>query len=291
LNVSLVVNPVAGNRALRSHQKIIDLLKEKVSLSHFATQKKGDALAYAREKTDIDRMVVAGGDGTMNEVINGLLLSSDFHAGREAPPIGLIPLGTSNVLARELGIPLKIDEAVHRALTGTPKKISLGKINGRYFSLMAGIGFDGETVFRVREGIKKISGKGAYLLSGIQTLMRYNPSLIQVTTAKETFSGFTVVVGKAHYYGGGFQITPKADITEPLLDVCILKSRTKKKLLRFISGVITKRHLALDDVVYRRVAKVTVTSRDTVYVQTDGDYCGTLPATIEVFRDAVSIIC
>jgi YegS/Rv2252/BmrU family lipid kinase len=275
LNVSLVVNPVAGNRALRSHQKIIDLLKEKVSLSHFATQKKGDALAYAREKTDIDRMVVAGGDGTMNEVINGLLLSSDFHAGREAPPIGLIPLGTSNVLARELGIPLKIDEAVHRALTGTPKKISLGKINGRYFSLMAGIGFDGETVFRVREGIKKISGKGAYLLSGIQTLMRYNPSLIQVTTAKETFSGFTVVVGKAHYYGGGFQITPKADITEPLLDVCILKSRTKKKLLRFISGVITKRHLALDD----------------VYVQTDGDYCGTLPATIEVFRDAVSIIC
>lgn len=291
MNVGLVVNPIAGNRTLRLQQRAVDLLKEKVSLTHFATQKKGDAFAFAKENTNFDIMVVAGGDGTMNEVVNGVLLSHDYLAGREVPPIALIPFGTSNVLARELGIPRKIDEAVYRALTGVPKKISLGRINGRYFSLMAGIGFDGETVFGVKERIKKISGKGAYVLSGIQALIRYSPSLIQVATARETFSGFTLVVGKAHCYGGDFQVTPKADISEPLLDVCLLKSRTKKKLLRFISGVITKRHLDLDDVVYRRVSKVEVTSRDTVHIQIDGDYGGTLPATIDVVKNAVRVIC
>jgi YegS/Rv2252/BmrU family lipid kinase len=291
LNASLVVNPVAGGRTTRFQKKIEDLLRERVSLTSFTTRGKGDAFTFAKENPDTDLMVVAGGDGTFNEVINGIFSSEARASGGKLPPLALIPVGTVNVLARELKIPTDIEKAVPIALTGTPKKISLGRINGHYFSLMAGIGFDGETVCKVSERIKRISGRGAYILSGIKTLAGYNPPLIQVKIPGGTFTGFTAVVGKARYYGGNFQVTPKAELTEPLLDLCLLKSRTRKKLLRFITGVIMKNHLGLDDVIYRRLSKVEITSKDIVHVQIDGDYFGTLPARIEVVKDAIRIVC
>lgn len=289
MNVSLIVNPIAGNKAFRSIKKIEDLLKQNVSLTTLTTQKKGDAFTFARELSKTDLVIVGGGDGTINEIINGMLSSG--KPGLSKIPVALIPLGTSNVLARELSIPKDIDKAVNLALTGTPKKISLGRINGRYFSLMAGIGFDGEAVLGVKNNIiKKISGKGAHIISGIKTLTRYNPPLIKVKTSGGTFTGYTAIVGKARCYGGPFQVTPKADITKPLLDLCLLKSKTKKSLLRFISGVITKRHLNFKDVFYRKFSELEISSKSQVHVQIDGDYFGTLPAKIDVVQDIISVI-
>jgi len=292
MNVTLIVNPIAGNRAFRSIKKIECLLKRKVSLNTFITQKKGDAETFARQITlelnsklrtpNSELLIVAGGDGTFNEVINGIL---------SALPLAMIPLGTTNVLAKELGIPENIEGAINLALTGTPKKISLGRINGRYFSLMVGIGFDGEAVLRVKNNIiKKISGKGAHILSGFKTLIGYNPSVIEVKTSERTFTGYTAIVGKAHCYGGYFQVTPKASLTEPLLDLCLFKGRTRRDLVRFISGVIRKRHLDFEDVFYGKFSELEVSSKGKVHVQIDGDYFGTLPAKIDVVKDAVSVI-
>ncbi len=287
MNASLVVNPVAGRRRRRVIREIERLLREKISCTAVITREKGDAFAFARDVADTDFIIVAGGDGTFNEVINGLLSSAP---DKKNIPLALIPLGTTNVLAKELGIPHNVEKAVHLALTGAPKKISLGRINNRYFSLMAGIGFDGEAVLRANERFKRISGKGAYIYSGLKTLAGYRPPLIQVKIPKETFTGFTAVAGNARFYGGNFQVTPKADITEPLIDVCLLKSKSRKRLLRFIAGVIFKRHLNLNDVIYRRVNRVEITSKDTVHVQVDGDYFGTLPVSIDVVKDAVSVV-
>ncbi len=290
MNVSLIVNPVAGRGRSGDHEKIERLLSSRVSLSTFFTRQKGDAFTYTRNITDVDRIIVAGGDGTLNEVINGLLSPPRGDQGKQTIPLALIPFGTANVMARELGIPDDIEGAVEHALTGTPKRISLGKINDRYFALMAGAGFDGEIVLKVKERTKRLSGKGAYVLTGFRVFKGYNPPLIRVRTLKETFSGFDVIVGNARFYGGNYQVTPKADISEPLLDVCLLKSKTRKKLLRFIFGVLSGRHVKLSDVVYRKTSRIEITSRDTVHVQIDGEYFGTLPVIIESVKDAVSIV-
>jgi len=148
LKLNLVVNPVAGNNAFRSLDRIKELLQQKTFLSTFITEKHGDAFEFAKGLKKTDRIVVAGGDGTINEVINGLLSSEDPET--KEIPVSIIPIGTANVLAKELGIPEDIDGAIHRLLSGSARKISLGRINSRYFSLMAGIGFDGETVMGVK---------------------------------------------------------------------------------------------------------------------------------------------
>lgn len=290
MNVSLVVNPVAGNRAYKFIDQIEALLQTRVSLNTFITRKKGDAYAFAKDVQKTDRIIVASGDGTVNEVINGLCSSERSDA--DNIPIALIPLGITNVLARETGIPDNIERAVDIAVKGDARKISLGRINGRFFSLMAGMGFDGETVLGVRNNmIKKISGKGAHVISGINVLMKYAPPLITVKTPNGEITGYTVIISNAKCYGGDFQVTPDADITEPALDVCVFQGNTRKDLVRFISGVIRKTHLDYEDVIIEKTPEAEVTSSGDVHIQIDGDYYGTLPAKIDVVRDAVSLVC
>lgn len=296
MNVNLIVNPIAGNKALRSIKNIEDLLNKKASLTTFITQKKGDAELFAKQISSqfsvpsSQLIIVAGGDGTFNEVINGILSSKESAAKKKIVTLAFIPLGTTNVLAKELNIPENVEKAVHLALTGAAKKISLGRINGRYFALMAGIGFDGEAVLRAKDSIKKISGKEAYIFSGINALIKYNPSLIEVKTSEGTFTGYTAVVGKAKCYGGNFHVTPQASLTEPLLDLCLFKGKTRKDLVRFIIGVIRERHLNFNDVFYGKFSEMEITSNEEVHVQIDGDYFGTLPAKIDVVKDAISLV-
>jgi YegS/Rv2252/BmrU family lipid kinase len=289
LNVSLVVNPVAGNRAYRYIKKIESLLRNRVSLTTFITGKKGEAQAYAREVSPTDLIIIASGDGTINEVVNGLLSSE--KPGQDKIPLALIPLGITNVLAKELGISEKIEQAIDIALTGTSRRISLGKINGRYFTLMAGIGFDGETVLNVKDNIiKKISGKGAHIISGINVLKRYNPPVIKIKTSESEFTGYTAIVSNARCYGGHYYVTPRACITDPVLDICIFSARRRRDLLRFVTGVIRKKHLSYHDVSYCKTSEVEISSDSEVHIQIDGDYFGTVPAKIVVIPDAVSLV-
>ncbi|HDH04406.1 MAG TPA: diacylglycerol kinase family lipid kinase [Nitrospirae bacterium] len=289
MNASLVVNPVAGNKAFKFINKIETLLKKKASLTTCVTRKKGDAFSFSKEISDADIIITGGGDGTINEVINGMLSSEKNNQGNI--PLALIPLGTTNVLARELGIPEEIERAVNLALTGTARGISLGRINGRYFSLMAGIGFDGETVLGVKNSmIKRISGKAAHIISGIGVMKRYDPPLIKIKTPEGEMSGYIAVAGNARCYGGDFHVTPHASVAEPLLDICVLKGGTRRALFRFITGVIRKRHLDLDDVSYSKASELEIRSDGKVHVQIDGDYFGTLPVKIDVVKDAVRVV-
>ena len=289
MNVSLVVNPVAGKRAYRSIHEIETVLRKKASLNTYITQKKGDASIFAKDIRDTDRIIVAGGDGTINEVINGVRNSPNQHL--KDVPVALIPIGTTNVLAKEVGIPEKIEEAADLALTGRAHKISLGRINGRYFTLMAGIGFDGETVLGVKNNlVKRISGKAVHILSGLKVLMKYNPPPITIKTGKGVLTGFTAVVCNARNYGGFFYITPEASLTEPVLDICVFKGSKRKDLLRFVTGVLTKTHLKSPDVLFDKFKEIEITSSGTVHVQIDGEYFGTLPVSIDVVKDAVSLV-
>lgn len=288
LNVSLVANPSAGNWEPGVIEKTEKLLKGKVNLSSFITQEKGEATRIAKKLAGSDLIMIAGGDGTINEVINGVL-SSGSQSTKNIP-LAIIPLGTANVLARELDIPLDIEEAIGFALRGNARRISLGRINGHYFSLMAGIGFDAAAVYGVNEKIKERYGRGAYILSGIKALRKYKPPEIRIKTGEETLRGYTAVVGNARHYAGNFMITPVADVTKPTLDLCLFQDNSRIGLLRFILSVLRKRHLSLYDVIYRKYSKMEINSNKYVHVQIDGDYFGTLPVQIEVVENAVNIV-
>jgi YegS/Rv2252/BmrU family lipid kinase len=291
LNAGLVVNPAAGKRSVSSISRIKGLLKKETSLRIRITQKRGDAESFARELKGADLIIVAGGDGTVNEVVNGLLSDGATETPLQVPPLAVIPLGTANVLAQELSIPLNIEDAVRLALTGSGRKISLGMINGRYFILMVGIGFDGQTVYNLRKTLKRISGKGAYVVSGLMELAAYRPPSIRVKTDRGDITGTSAIIGNARGYGGTFHVTPEADITQPILDLCLFRGRGRMDIMKYAFGVVTKRHLKYGDVHYEKCSVLEVSSSERVHIQVDGDYFGTLPSKIHTADAGLSIIC
>jgi diacylglycerol kinase (ATP) len=233
-------------------------------------------------------LIAAGGDGTINEVINGIVWSDT--------PLALLPLGTTNVLAKELNIPEDIRGALEIAVTAAPKKVSLGVVEtgsgkelaSRFFCLMAGIGLDGKTVHDVSASIKKISGKGAYILSGIQNILGYSPERLSFTVDGKEYSGYSAVISKAAKYGGHFRVAPDANLLDPYLFICLFKGGGRLDLFRYAVGVIMGKHLAYRDVVYLRASEIEV--RGNAHIQIDGDYLGVTPARVSTAKDALMLV-
>jgi diacylglycerol kinase family enzyme len=201
------------------------------------------------------------------------------------------------VLAKEIGIPDNVEAAMQKALSLTPRNISLGRIEctvnnsavSRYFCLMAGIGFDAKAVFDMNKAIKKVSGEGAYILSGIVNLIHYFPGELFFRVDGKEYSGYAAIVGKASRYGGNFRVTPDADILDPSLYICIFTGRRRTDLLRYVAGVVRGTHLKLHDVTYLKASDIEVIGN--AHIQIDGDYFGTTPATFTVVQNAVRLVC
>jgi diacylglycerol kinase (ATP) len=289
--VVLISNPAAKRTSGRKIDRACRFLKVRGwEVEKLSTRQKGDAEILTRNAIEKSPALViaAGGDGTFNEVINGL-------AGSEIP-MGILPLGTTNVLAKELGIPENVEGAIEAAVDRAPKVISLGKIIftrdslpvARLFCLMAGIGYDGEAVFGTNEGLKKISGKGAYIYSGIKTLLRFSPAELTFNVAGKKYSGYSAVIGKAGKYGGNFKVVPDARITDPVLYACIFKGKRRLDVLRYVFGVAMGTHLGYRDIEYLKTENVEIYGG--AHVQVDGDYLGKTPAKIEIVRDALRLV-
>ena len=255
------------------------------------TEKSGDATRLAEEtvRKRPFAIMAAGGDGTINEVINGM-------AGSDVP-LAILPLGTTNVLAKELGIPEDLKGAIDAAVSRDPRTVSLGRIElnqesdsafSRYFCLMAGIGFDGEAVYGINIAVKKRSGKAAYIFSGIKNLLHYSPNQLFYNIEGKEYTGFSSITGKASRYGGNFKITPEADLSDPFLYTCIFQGNRRRDLLRYVFKIMTGRLFDEKDIVYLKSAVIEVLG--TAHIQIDGDYLGVTPAKITVAKDALKII-
>lgn len=314
--IILIGNPIAGGGALKKIKAASSILQKRgFDVRLMLTSEKGDAelfakqISYNQSQTPNPEpllVIAAGGDGTYNEVANGLVHSNI--------PMAILPLGTTSVLSKELNMPKDLESALDIALDGKVRTIHLGRITcnrlahssslidankkpigyelsvksyniTRYFLLMAGIGFDGETVYSVNEKIKTITGKGAYILSGIKTILKYNPSRITLKCDSEQLSGYNAIIGKASCYGGDFKITPDAKITEPFLYVFLMHQKGRLNLIRYISGIINKSHLKLKDISYFSASKIEIEGN--AHIQIDGDYLGTTPAKIDVMPNAL----
>jgi len=279
--IVLISNPVAYRASSSKVARASNYLQSKgYTVESLFTDKKGDAEELARKAIEKSPslIIAAGGDGTYNEVINGI-------AGSEIP-MAILPLGTTNVLAKELGIPETVEGSMDVAIRGIPRVVSLGKITlqkgspkARYFSTMLGIGFDAQTVFELNKTFKTLSGKGAHIYSGMKVLSRFHPAELTFTIGEKSYTGYSAVIGKGAKYGGHFKITPDARLTDPNLYICIFRGKKRRDIFRYVMGVLTKSHLSFKDIAYLMAQKIQVDG--SAHVQIDGDYFGMTPALIE----------
>lgn len=290
MEVAVILNPIAGQWQLGSVKDKIAyefrkhdigcLVMETQSASH------GIDLAGKAVESGFKIIVSAGGDGTVNEVANAI-------AGTGAS-LGILPLGSVNVLARELKIPLDLKNAVSCIAGNRTMNIDLGIANGRYFTLMAGFGFDAEVVSTVLQPIKDMIGASAYIFKGLEKLATYNATDVTLEMPEQTYTSkaFLIMVANAATYTYRLRITPYAAVDDGLLDICIFERSSLDKLgfARQITDLFMDRHLEHDEVKYFRTTNVRVISSPDVAVQIDGDAFGTTPVDIRIAPGILPVI-
>lgn len=260
-----------------------------------ATAAPGDARRLAAEavKDGFDVIVAAGGDGTVNEVLNGI---GDAPNGFERARLGVLPMGTANVFARELRMPLRLENAWQMLRRGEEKKMDLPyaefAATGKrfYFAQLAGAGMDARTIELVDFSVKKQIGPLAYVLAGMKALMEKKPE-IKVSANGASFRGEMILIGNGKHYGGPFEIFPAADPSDGFLDVCIFPRMDLGTLLRCAPDLLLRRKLPERMVRRFREAGFELTSETAAHFELDGELIGRLPVRFSIERGRLRVIC
>ena len=285
----IIANPTSGSHTRQAHQmqETISFLRNsgwKVEL--LVTVSPGDASRMTREAVDRHTgvVIVAGGDGTINEVIQEL-------AGSETV-LGVLPTGTANVWARETNIPLDYAGAREVLVHGRTRQIDLGHVNGRYFLLMAGIGLDGEVTLAIEKKPIKRLGAVAYLLVGAWLGLGYESFRVYMTINGRLVKkqALQVVIGNTQLYGGAIKYTWQAKCDDGLLDVCVLRKRTMLERIYVVVDFLLYRAHRHQWVSYAKCTSLNVRTRKPVAIQVDGEPFGYTPARFSIFPKALKVI-
>jgi YegS/Rv2252/BmrU family lipid kinase len=245
-----------------------------------------DATGIARQcaKEGYDLVIAAGGDGTINSVVNGL-------AGSQTA-LGIIPLGTINLMAMELKIPNDLESACRIIAHGRLKTIDLGKVNDRFFTSLCGIGFDAYVIGQTQSSLKKQFGSAAFIINGIKNLIRYPFHSIRLCINQKIYkSGYIVIVGNGKYYGASVLIAPGADNHDGLLDVVIFQKKDSLSLLRYIWELHKGDLTALPDVEHIQAKHISIERHGHHKLHVDGEYYGKTPVEISVVPSALKVVC
>jgi diacylglycerol kinase (ATP) len=296
--VLLIVNPTAGRRRRGLVEAVASRVREQGWIVDIVeTKAAGDARRLA-EDCDAARygvIAVAGGDGTINEVINGLA-----RRGEDAPAVAIVPLGTANVLAHELGLGFSAAAVAQTMVAGRALLVQPGEAaNGagaRCFSLMAGAGFDAKVVAGVSAPLKRRLGRGAYVWRSLVEARRYRPVRYQVEIDGVRYETSSVIVTRSRHYAGPYVVAPKAALGEPLLHVCLFERWGRSHTFRYGLALLRGRLPRSGGyrVVTGRTVKVSVLSDagepGDQPVQIDGDNALTLPVSIGLSPGAVRLL-
>ena len=244
----------------------------------------GDAerFAAAADPDRYDLLVVAGGDGTVNEAINGL--------GDLRLPLAILPLGTANVLAHEIGLAIDPNSIAAAIAHGAPRPVTLGAANGRRFILMAGAGFDAHVVATVRTPVKRWLGKGAYVLAMLRQLLAYGFPTYQVSIDGAVRQAGSVLVANARFYAGRFVAAPAADLQVPTFEVCLFERSGRLAAIGYALALFTGLLPRLASYRILPATRIQIEGTAGEPVQADGDIIATLPARIEVLPQALELV-
>lgn len=289
--VLIVFNPVSGS----GNRRIVEAVQQALSnrgcdVSLYPTQSAGDATRYlAAYEGQLDVVAVAGGDGTINEVVNGLR-----ERDNQSYRLALIPTGTVNVLAAELGIGKTPEGIADIILQGREKPIYLGSVNERRFVLMAGIGYDAWVVDNVDLALKKKVGKLAYVLSMLKQLRHFGKKTYQLTVDGERYQANSVVITNGRYYAGSFVLSRQADLSKPTTQVLMISGNSPLKFIGILLGLplgIMEKMPGMKSVAARHVQiELLNAGTEREPVQADGDSLAELPLNLQMEDSPVRLL-
>jgi diacylglycerol kinase (ATP) len=285
----LIYNPTSGREEMR--RRLPDVLQRLegygFETSTHATIGEGDAMLAAAEasRRGFDVVIAAGGDGTLNEVVSGLAELDD------RPPLGILPLGTTNDLARALGIPRSWDAAIDLIAEGYVKPIDIGQINHRYFINIAGGGSLTELTYEVPSKMKTMLGQLAYYMKGFEKLPRLRPIRMKVTSEEVQLDEEMMIflIANSNSVGGFEKLAMDALIDDGYMDAFFLRRCTLADFIRLASVVV--RGEKIDDplLVQFRTKHIRIESPDYVQLNLDGEFGGTLPTEIKVLHQHIGV--
>ncbi len=289
----VIFNPAARGDKARHFRRYLDEIASQCALK--ATAAPGEARRLATEAVadGFELIVAAGGDGTVNEVLNGI---GDAPEGFARVRLGVLPLGTINVFAREIGLPLRIHRAWETLQRGHETRLDLPRAefsaNGvrrrQYFVQLAGAGLDARAIELVTWPLKKKFGPLAYVFAGLKALRHRQPKIIARVNGQNA-TGELILIGNGRYYGGPLEIFPKADLRDGLLDICVLPRADWLTLLRCVPGLLVRRELPASAVQRFRASAFELTSDLSASFELDGEWIGNLPATFSVAREQLRV--
>ena len=289
MNYYFIVNPASGRgkglgigRELEERLQYLDL-----DFRLVYTKAPGHAIELARKAVESFECIVAvGGDGTLNEVVNGL--------GESGAYLGLLPVGSGNDFARAVSLETKLDRALHTLLRGEVRRIDLGKANGRYFHNGLGIGFDAHVVHNSLR-VKRLRGNAIYLYSVLRTLFKYRPIPLRIEYNNQTHTSdyFMVTVGNGTSLGGGFRLTPDARLDDGLFDVCLINNMPMPSVLRNLIKVYSGKHKEDPRVKIVRSEGLKIRSEEPFAVHVDGELLSMnlRELQVEMIPQALRVFC
>lgn len=290
----VIFNPAARGDKARRLRRQLDVIGAQCALKATASPEDARRLAAEAVTEGFDLIVAAGGDGTANEVLNGI---GDAPEGFARARLGVLPLGTVNVFARELKIPLKVERAWEILQRGRETKIDLprvefsanGVVQKRYFCQLAGAGLDARAIELVDWQHKKNVGKLAYIIAGLRALREQKP-LVTVRVNGQSATGELVLVGNGRFYGGSFALLPQADLRDGVLDICVVPRIQWSALLRSAPGLLLKGKLPASVAQHFSAASFELTSESPAAFELDGEWIGKLPVTFAIEREKLRVV-
>lgn len=279
MSITAILNPrTRRNKALIKKK----LLKAFPDIEILETNGPGDATRFA--KNSKSKIIIAiGGDGTVNEVINGMI-------GKKAL-LGIIRGGTSNMLANAYDIPSDISKAIKLIKFKRRKKIDVGKINGRYFIIAAGIGIDAEMYNNVEPDIKKFFGEVAYPISLLKTIFKYEPKELEIQINNHKKKGYYILFCNIGKLTKLFKILPEAKEDDGYLDVLVFTKKDIVAQFKYLYGIVAQQRKQFKDIIHFKAKKIRVKSTDPVLIHADAELIGKTPVTVEIEEGALEIIC
>jgi diacylglycerol kinase (ATP) len=292
----LIFNPIAG-RARGLHPSTLErarkvLARDGIDSELAPTDGPGSGPELARRAVREHRhmVIVCGGDGTLNEVVNGLAGS--------AVPLALLPAGTANVFAKELGLPWNIERAASLIARSRFRRVALGHVSatelgadGRYFLSLAGAGPDGVIVRAINQSLKNRTGTIAFWVEGFRQLALYSFPRFHVAIDKEKSEATLMIVGRTKHYGGPFQITTRADLYGNDFELMLCASTSRWKYLSYIPLLLAGQLRRAREIRFLRATDMLCEpiSEEPVWVQVDGEPAGRLPAQFRIIPDALTL--
>lgn len=289
---AIILNPTAGRGCGAKMRAAIQASLPEAQL--FETSHPGHAVELARRAAEAGNglVVAAGGDGTLGEVLNGIMGSG--------AKLGIIPVGTGNDFARTLGIGANFNLALETLQRGVTKAVDVGKATigneSRYFLNVAGAGFDSRCATRINEHrpkvLAKLSGTSAYIVAVLSELRCYQTTALRLELDDRVVETRAILcaIANAQSYGGGMKVAPDADLCDGLFDICLIKDISALEFLRAFPGVFSGKHIHHPQVEMFRASHVKLESQPPLPVLVDGDIMGCSPAEFEMVPKGIEVL-